>query len=272
MSAPPPLPFLCLVAGHRAGTTALRTALEGSGAFAGLGEIFQTGRPHAFPDYALAQNLPLSALFSEAQAARMIDTYLDSLQAAAARRIPLIDVKLYAWAGLRLLWGHALDEPPLMRRLKARETRFLFIQRQDLAAQILSEHIARATRKWHGLTPEDAPVPLSVPVETVLRQALAIIHSERLVWQQLADGGRVRATTYEALFDQGHLALPLQDWLTETFGLRPGPPLRPKIARNEVGAEAAVANHAEIAAAVAALSRREHRLCLWQEGPDQPIR
>lgn len=204
ISAPQRLPCLCLVAGHRAPTTALGTALEGSGAFAGLGEIFQTGRPHACPDYALAQNLPLSTLLSEAQAARMFDTHLDSPQAAAAPRILLNDVKLYAWA--------------------------------------------------------------------VQRQARAIIHSERLIWEQLAQGGRIRVTTCEALFDERGPAEPLQDWLTDTSGLRPGAPFRPRIARTEVGAEAAVANHAEIAAAVAALSRRENRLRLWQEGPDQPIR
>lgn len=246
--------ILCIVAGQRAGTTALQSALASTGKFYDFGEIFQTTearRKGAFLDYAQGRSLQIADLASIESAHAQIDAYLDSLrELSGVSRCPLIDVKLNSWNALRSFWGYAHEEPLLLNVLKKQETRFIFVARRDLTAQILSEKIARHANKWHDLSDDEIQQPITIDPRVVAYQAQLIILAEKTLFGFLKITGNVFPVWYEDLYVDGATKPSLKEWLNQNFELDLRACPIPAIQKNRVSKEANVNNFKEAAKAV----------------------
>jgi hypothetical protein len=256
-------PFLCLVAGQRSGSTALRTSLIETHQFHDFGEVFQHSagnRIGSFHHFAESRALPLADLVQGGRMEAITDEYLDHLQGLAGGRIALIDVKLNAWSALRAAWSYPGEEPLLMKRLRQRGAGFLFLARRDLTAQIVSERIAQETSIWHDLKRADVPGPVVVAPDDVLRRARLILQAERILLGHLVGHDPLLALWYEDLFVNGAVAPQVADWLNHSFGLALRGPLWPGLTRNKVGKSAVVPNYRALKRAVEALVVQEGRI------------
>jgi LPS sulfotransferase NodH len=258
-----PRPFVCIVAGQRSGSTALRSALVARKDFYNCRELFQHGaddNPGSFRQFADSRALPLSAMTSFTRVDEIIGDYLDHLQAQAKGKIPVIDVKQNGWNALRPFWSHALDEPLLMRRLRQRGAVFLFLARRDLTAQIISEKIAEATNRWHNLKAGDVTAPIPVDKAEVLRKARVILDNEKLLLGHLGLSDRVLPVWYEDLYVDGVVHPHVTGWLDARLGTKLGGKLEPKIDRNEGAKSDVVAGYQDLVRAVEALIAEQGRV------------
>jgi LPS sulfotransferase NodH len=267
---PDPRPILCIVAGQRSGSTALRTALLGTRFFKSFREIFQYGtaeQPGSFRQFAESRSLPLADMTSHSRARSIIQDFLDHLVVEAGEKIPVIDIKQNSWNALRPFWGYSQDEPLLMEQLRRRGARFIFLARRDLTAQIVSEQIAQATGLWHNLTEGDVTAPVAVDPVQALRQARQIIENEKLLLGHLQASNRLLAIWYEDLFEQGKLSAVVASWLNRQLGIQLPPWVAPKISRNEVSKPRVVSNYGELQVAIDGLIKQLGRA----EFPPSPV-
>lgn len=246
---------LCLIAGQRAGTTALRSALGATGKFFNHGEIFHTEdfKPGAFLPFARERALQLADLATHELAEQVTSEYLAHLSSVAAAKTPLIDVKLNSWHVIRPFWAYIHQRPFFLDALIRRGTAFVFIRREDLVEQILSEQVARHASKWHNLAEGDLPSPISVDVSTVANQARLILSAENLLIGFLKGLDTVIGMSYEDLFVDGSVNPYLLGRLGETFGCDIPENVTPKIAKNEGDKRKMVANYSLAAEAIGAV-------------------
>lgn len=240
--------FLCIVAGQRAGTTALQSALAGTARFANFKEIFHTDPPAEeksgyYLDFAREQQLGLDDLASTPRATQVAQGYLDHLEALAGERKPLIDVKLNSWHALRPFWWYVHQEPFFMQQLIQRGTLFLFIRRRSVLDQVLSEQIARVTQKWHQLEEGEVPEGVQVDVQQVRNQARLIIQSENFLWGCLRQRARCMAVEYDELYQDGAVNPAVTDVLRETFEVKLPDVVKPPIAKNAGKKKSIVENY-----------------------------
>ncbi|MEO1330975.1 MAG: Stf0 family sulfotransferase [Pseudomonadota bacterium] len=242
--------FLCIVAGQRAGTTALQSALAGTARFANFKEIFHTDPPGEdksgyYLDFARAQQLTLDDLASTPRATQVAHAYLDHLEAMAGERTPLIDVKLNSWHALRPFWWYVHQEPFFMQQLIERGCLFLFIRRRSVLDQVLSEQIARVTQKWHQLEDAEVPEGVEVNVQQVRNQARLIIQSENFLWGCLRQRAKCVAVEYDELYQDGAVNPAVIDVLRETFEVKLPETVTPPIQKNAGKKKSIVENYAE---------------------------
>jgi len=256
--------FLCLAGGQRAGTTALQSALGGTGRFHDFGEIFQTAddrRQGSFLDYAADRDLKVTDMANEPKAVAVTNNYLAHLATLAAGKFPLIDIKFNSWNALRSFWGYPSQEPAILRQLHQRDAAFIFVARKDLAAQIISEHIARAAAKWHDLTAEDMTSDIEVPVPQAVRQARMVAETEKLLFDFFRPTKEVFPVWYEDLYAaDGTVNAGLTGWLDSRFSLDLQAPLRPKIRKNTVSKKSVVRNFDEVTTRIEEMIARVGRV------------
>ncbi len=257
--------LLCIIAGQRSGTTAVKNALEESGKFRNFSEIFHTEDnrdPHSFLDYARAGDLKIEDITTSEKVAALSRRYIDYLAANAEGRIPLIDVKHNQWGVLRAFWGYFHATPPFLTALKAKGAGFLFISRRNLTDQILSEEIAHAAGKWHNLTADDRPDSFAVDIAKIEWRARRILHAEHLLYDAVADDPNVIFAEYEELFFSGGICPRVTTRLEAMFGLPLGKASTQAIVKNEADKRAIVSNYAQADAAVQRLVHRMGRPAL----------
>lgn len=256
--------ILCIVAGQRSGTTALQSAIASTGQFHDFGEIFQTTevrRPGCFLNFATERNLTVAQMAPERAAKDIIQDYLEYVTALAGEKFPLIDIKFNSWNALRSFWTYPTQEPQMLQVLRNNDTAFIYVVRKDLAAQIISERIARATSKWHNLTAEDVGETIVVPLAQARKQARLILAAERMLLSYLLPVKRVFPVWYEDLYQQdGSIDPDLSAWLSDQFQVEIPAPMRPAIQKNTVSKKQVVENYAEIVEEISAIVAKQGRV------------
>ncbi|MFL7793298.1 MAG: hypothetical protein AB8I69_14245, partial [Anaerolineae bacterium] len=227
--------ILCLIAGQRAGTTALRSALGATGAFFNHGEIFHTEdcKPGAFLPFARERAIQVSDLATYERAQDVTEDYLAHLASVAGGKIPLIDVKLNSWHVLRPFWAYIHQQPFFLQALIRRRAAFVFLRREDLVEQVLSEQVARHASKWHNLTEGDLPNRITVDVLAVANQARLIVEGENFLIQFLRALDTFVAMSYEDLIVDGCVNSRLLGRLGDMYERDIPATVTPKIQKNQ---------------------------------------
>ena len=150
---------ICITAAQRAGTTALQFALQAAG-IVNFGEVFHDeplkGSMGSFLSFARKQDLRITDTSTRAAAAAIAERYLGWLRETAAPGHFLIDVKLNSWLAINPWWQYSRSEPVFLGRLKRERAVILFIWRENLADQLLSQFIAREVGIWQQSHPGDS--------------------------------------------------------------------------------------------------------------------
>jgi len=251
--------YLCIIAGQRAGTTALQSALGSTGKFFNFKEVFHTNpRPleGSFLDFCQRRDLRVADMTTEVQARQLGLDYLAHLRTLAGSQIPLLDIKHNSWQVMKPFWSYVHQPPFFMNLLLDQGAHFLFVRRRDLVGQVVSEQIARSVNKWHGLEDQDVSQPIHVEPGLVASQARLILQSEAFLLGCLAGSGRFIAIDYEDLYPEGAVNPRLLKALQKTFGIDLPTVLEPSIKKNAPDKQRVVDNYQEVTEAVNAILQR----------------
>jgi hypothetical protein len=246
--------IVCLTAGQRSGTTALRSLMSETGRFADLGEIFDTAiidEPQSFFGYCKRNKVQYNDILSGPDAEALCKKYVGVLRELSPGRHVLFDVKFNSWGELRMPWTFMHQEPFFLRQLKWRSAKILFIWRRDLVSQILSDRISDAIGKWHNLTPEDATKPIRLDAAKLAERAKLMCLSEKYFFNDLKSYSDALMLSYEALFDsEGRLAQDSQDRIARLVGETLAIPQSGLYRRSGLEKEKIVENYDEIVRAI----------------------
>ena len=251
--------YLCIVAGQRAGTTALQSALASTKKFCNFKEVFHTETPESpgsFLQYARDKDLKVADMATYEQAIAVANQYLTHLRELAGTSLPLLDVKLNSWHIIKPFWSYVHERPLFMNALIKEGAIFLFIRRRDLLEQIVSEQIARSTGKWHGLENSDVAGQISVNCANISAQARLIVQAETFLLGCLAPSNRLLAIDYEDLYPQGEVNPNLLRALEARFHIELPETLSPPIKKNVPDKRRVVANYDDAANAVNDILKR----------------
>jgi len=251
--------YLCIVAGQRAGTTALQGALGSTGKFFNLSEIFHTEPPNmrgTFLEFCQTRDIRVADMATEAKTQEIALEYLAHLRKLADPKLPLLDIKLNSWHVIKPFWSYVHQTPFFMRVLMKNDALFLFIRRRNLVDQILSEHIARSTEKWHGLEEGDVVGQIEVNTSQVASQARLILQSELFLAACLRPSNRMLAIDYEDLYQDGFVNPRLLSALQSRLGVDLPSSLKPSIQKNAPDKRQIVANYKEASQAITDVLKR----------------
>lgn len=254
---------LCVIAGQRAGTTALRSALGATGRFENFGEIFHTedlNKPGSYFGFCRDRSALVSDLCTGPQIKAHCDAYMAHLTQIAGEKHVLIDVKFNSWNVANPAWRYFDEEPQFLTYLKNMKSAFVFIRRLDLAAQIISESIARAADKWHNLSDEElSDAPINLNINKVRRQARLICDSEVRFRNFLKGYPKTAFLDYEALFDEDGISGRTKSELSNLIGEELAFGRSVAIRKNTVDKNSRVTNYDEIVGGVAEVAARYNR-------------
>jgi LPS sulfotransferase NodH len=245
--------YLCLVAGQRAGTTALQDALGSTGKFLNFSEIFHTEPPNmrgTFLDFCITRDIRVADMATETRTQEIALDYLNHLRELAGTKVPLLDIKLNSWHVIKPFWSYVHQTPFFMKVLLKNEALFLFIRRRNIVDQILSEHIARSAEKWHGLEEGDIDGQIEINPALVAGQARLILQSELFLSGCLRSSNRMVAIDYEDLYQDGFVNPNLLSVLQSRLGVSLPSALKPSIQRNAPDKRQIVANYDEVSQAI----------------------
>lgn len=201
--------LICIIAAQRAGTTALQFAIKSAGVV-NFGEVFHPRPLNAagkFLHFAQEQDIRLTEIATREGSAAIAERYLTWLAHQAAPADFLIDVKLNSWSILSPWWQYPQQQPFFLRQLKRRQAVFLFIWREALGDQVLSQFIANELGIWHHLTDEKvAGRTLRAPVEKLRDLAATISQAEAGMLDHLQGYPHKIVIRYEDLFQNGVVA------------------------------------------------------------------
>src|SRR5207248_7263422 len=132
------------------------------------------------------QQILLCNAITAADVSRLCQQYLLHLREIAGGKHVLIDVKYNSWGAISPAWRHVCQEPYFLHILKNEHSLFVFLQRLDIAEQIISGYIARASDKWQNLSAGDTlRTPMELDIAEVRREAHLICQSEAALWKFL---------------------------------------------------------------------------------------
>ena len=251
--------YLCIVAGQRAGTTALQDALGSTGKFLNFSEIFHTEPPNmrgTFLEFCANRDIRVADMATETQTQKIALEYLTHLRNLANPKVPLLDIKLNSWHVIKPFWSYVHQTPFFMNVLMKNDSLFLFIRRRNIVDQILSEHIARSAEKWHGLEDGDIDGQLQINPALVAGQARLILQSELFLSGCLRSSNRLVAIDYEDLYQGGLVNPRLLRALQSKLGVDLPSELKPSIQRNAPDKRQIVANYDEVSQAITAVLKR----------------
>lgn len=246
--------IVCITAGQRSGTTALRSQISGTGKFADFGEIFDTVAtdvPQSFFGYCRDRQLQIADVLSGPDAERLSKDYVALLRRIAGDRHVLIDIKFNSWGEIRMPWTFMHQEPFFLTQLKWMKAKFIFVWRVDLIGQILSDRISERIGKWHNLTADDITEPFTLDVRTLMHRARLLCLSEAYFFHNLRTYPDVAMFSYERLFDgSGGLGPAVHDKIRHlTRELLVYPSEQPYV-RSQLDKRGVVANYAELVGAL----------------------
>jgi len=257
--------IICIIAGQRAGTTALQSAIEATGAAVNYGEIFHTDplkvpKPESmFLNFARNNNIGIADIMVADKATAIIDSYLNMLEADARPKHVLVDVKFNSWSILSPAWRYHSREPFFFQCLKQSEAVFLFIWRENLAEQMLSDFIYRQVGVLHNLDEDTiAGRKFEAPIQQLKWLAIHICRSEAYMYNYLQSCPAKIIIKYENLFHEGVLTdrfkTAFNEFVKVTFPDGPLGDIRP----NTINKRDVVPNYDEAAAVIAEIAA-EHR-------------
>jgi hypothetical protein len=252
--------ILCLIAGQRSGTTALRDLIAATGGFADLAEIFDTAaidQPTSYFGYCRERTLKVTDVMSGPDAERLCKDYIGLLRATAADRHVLIDVKFNSWGEIRMPWTYMHQEPFFLSQLKWMRTKFLFVWRRDIVAQVLSDRISDHIGKWHNLEPGDATEGFVLNKDKIRMRAKLLCQSEQYFYQNMKQYDECIFLCYEDMFDDDErLTADARDKISGLMNERYVFPDRGSYHRNRIEKSLVVENHAELAAIIGDVAAR----------------
>jgi hypothetical protein len=246
--------ILCLIAGQRSGTTALRDLIAGTGAFADLAEIFDTAtidQPTAYFNYCRERALKITDILSGPDAERLCKDYISVLRATADDRHVLIDVKFNSWGEIRMPWTYMHQEPFFLSQLKWMRAKFIFVWRRDIVAQVLSDRISDHIGKWHNLDASDSKERFVLNKDKIRTRAKLLCQSEQYFYRNMKEYDNCVFLSYEEIFDRdGRLAPDARDriagLMNETYVFPDSGAYR----RNRIVKSEVVENYAELASII----------------------
>ena len=251
--------YLCIVAGQRAGTTALQDALGSTGKFFNFSEIFHTEPPNmrgTFLEFCRMHDLRVADMATDTQTRKIALDYLAYLSTLAKPKLPLLDIKLNSWHVIKPFWSYVHQTPLFMSVLLKNGGFFLFIRRRDVVEQVLSEQIARSAEKWHGLEDGDIVGQIQINSGLVAGQARLIRQSETFLLGCLRSSNRLIAIDYEDLYPDECVNPKLLRALETKFGISLPENLKPSIKRNAPEKRRVVANYEEVSQAITDILKR----------------
>ena len=152
---------------------------------------------------------------------------------------------------VRPAWRYIHEEPYFLQFLKKQDPLFQINRREDIAAQIVSSHIAKAHDQWQNLEAGDAVAMADVNVKKAKREARLIRQSEALLsGSRLKNYGRRILFTYEQLFVDGNLANAAKEEITMALGEALDFPLESPIRKGEIDKSTGVKNYEEARQAI----------------------
>jgi hypothetical protein len=205
--------IICIIAGQRAGTTALQSIIKRARIAVNYGEIFQPkteksgGAARSFYDFSRAHDIALADILSSKEAYVVAKKYTDWLREGAGHKHVLIDMKLNSLFALSPAWQYPHEEPLFLRHLKRENAAFIFVWRESLADQILSLTISRQLGLWHNIDREKiAGRKINAPIGELQRLATLICRSEADVVGHLDDYADKIVVKFEDMFVNGVLS------------------------------------------------------------------
>lgn len=203
---------ICITAAQRAGTTALQHALDATGSIVNYGEIFHTDPQRVpkpdlmFLNFTRANNIGFADIMIADSAKRIADQYIALLECDAHPKFALIDVKFNSWPILSPAWRYHSREPFFFECLKQHGAVFVFIWRENLAEQILSDFLFRKIGILHNLDEEHVGrQTFEAPVQQLKWLAINICRSEAYMYSYLQSYAQKIIIKYEDLFHGGIL-------------------------------------------------------------------
>jgi hypothetical protein len=263
--------ILCITAGQRSGTTALRSLIASSGRFQDLGEIFDTSiidQPESFFGYCRARKLQFTDVMSGPDAEKLCHDYLAMLQHKAGSRNLLFDVKFNSWGEIRMPWTFMHQEPFFLTQLKWKRAKLLFIWRRDIVGQVLSDRISDHIAKWHNLEKSDVDAPFELDVEKIRTRARLLCLSEKYFFHNLRTYPETLMLCYERLFDRAGLLEPqTRDKISVFLGEDLAVPKSSLYHKNRLEQSRTLTNYQQLASAISqvAAEHREHVLATQTE-------
>lgn len=246
--------IVCVTAGQRSGTTALRSFISGTGVFADLGEIFDTSIQsdrQSYFGYCRNRAIQVADIMTGPDTEALCKDYISTLQQISSNRHILIDVKFNSWGEIRMPWTYMHQEPFFLSQLKWARAKFIFVWRRDLVAQILSDRVSDRIGKWHNLDAGDAIAPFELDVERMRGRATLLCMSEQYYFQNLSNYSDTVFLCYEELYGG---ADGLSSAAQAAISGLVGEPLRfsgsSPYVKNTLNHRSLIANYAEVVAAI----------------------
>jgi hypothetical protein len=255
--------LICITAAQRAGTTALQFALKAAG-IVNFGEIFHN-QPlkdsiGSFLDFARAQELRLTETSTRMGAAAIAQRYLDWLREKAAPRDLLIDVKLNSWFALSPWSQYSRSEPVFLSRLKRERAIIVFIWRENLADQLLSQFIARELGIWHNLTPATVGGrTFMAPTSRLKQLARQVVDAEDDMICHLREYPAKVIMRYEDLFENAFLSEAFRGSFAGVSGIWLAADTPVAIRQTSSSKRDMIENYEEVISAIRPLAERRQR-------------
>jgi hypothetical protein len=152
------------------------------------------------------------------------------------------------------------QEPYFLAHLKYQDARLVFIWRQDIVAQVMSDRISDHLRKWHNMKAEDVKEPFNLDVEKIGELTKLLCLSEHHFYNNLKAYPHALTFCYERLFNangalNANVRTELCRAMHENYVFRETGYYH----KNKIEKARVVANYAEVASAieeVAAICRK----------------
>ena len=251
--------LLCITAAQRSGTTALQRAIAATTEVVNFGEIFHS-EPLAdargsFRQFATENELRLLEASTGAEATAIAQRYLAWLREQAAPRHLLLDLKLNSWFALSGWWQYPHHEPLFLTQLKRADAALIFIWRQNLADQVLSQFISSQLGVWHNVTAAQvAGRTIKAPVERMRKLANLIVLAEADMHRHLRDYPSKIVIRYEDLFVDGKVSKQFRRAFQELVQLNLPEGAACEVRPNRVRKREIVENYDEVIGALAPLA------------------
>ena len=246
--------IVCVTAGQRSGTTALRSFISGAGAFADLGEVFDTAimdSEQSYFGYCRDRKILLSDILSGPDAEKLCKGFIAELSRIAHPKHLLLDVKFNSWGEIRMPWTYMHQEPFFLSQLKWRSAKFIFVWRRDLVAQILSDRVSERVGKWHNLEASDAIDPFELDADKMRNRAALLCMSEKYFYNNLSTYAACVFLCYDDLFNpDGGLRAAARSAISGLVGEPLDFPDRSAYFKNRLDHRAMVSNYPQVVAAI----------------------
>jgi hypothetical protein len=260
--------IICIIAGQRAGTNALQRAIEESGAAINFGEIFHpqpvgmTGPSRMFKDFARNNNICVADMMDRKGTTDIAEKYVAWIKEGAQPKHALIDVKFNSWSVLSPAFRFALEEPFFLRYLKDREKAlFIYIWRENLAEQVLSDLISNEIKIWHNLDADKvAGKNFEIPMQRAKWLARLICRAEADMREYLWNYENKIMIKYEDLFEDGVLTDKFKTQFKKLIDIDFPSGLLGYIRPNTANKREIATNYDEVVAAINDIAAKHRRL------------